>query len=775
MGTHHVGQRTPRVEDPRLTTGRGRYIADIRLPNMLEAVFVRSSEAHARIISIDAEAALALPGVVAVLTLADFEGYADKRLPQPLPHPSIKMSPTQYLLAKDEVCYVGEAVAMVLAENRYVAEDAANLVMVEYESLPALVDVRAASRGDAPRVNHQVESNIVASIAARFGDSDAVFASAPHVFQESYVQHRGGGHSMEGRGVVASNDATTGALSIWTSSQTPHMVRRWVAEYLGRDENETRIIVPDVGGGFGPKAGVYPEEYCVPLAALKLGRPIRWVEDRRENFVATNHQRDSLWELEVAADASGKILGIRGKVLVDAGAYLPYGIVLALTSLHPFPGPYSIPAINVGLDVVLTNATPTSVVRGAGRPNVAFVLERLVDLIARKLELDRAEVRRRNFIKKDQFPYATGAILPSGDSVVFDSGDYEASLDLVLRSSDYANFPARREAAKKQGRYLGLGIASYNEDTGMGPYEGATVRVLPSGRIVVQTGTSSQGQGHATMLAQVCADQLGVTPEQVRVEAGDTGTFPLGIGAVGSRMAVVAGSAVHLAAKQVREKAIKLAAKMLEAAEGDLELVDGTVRITHTPEKGLTLAQLAKRMAGSLAIPLPTGFTPGLEATAFHNVTLPTYANGTNVAEVEVDIETGQVKLVNYFVAHDCGRLINPMLVDGQIIGGVVHGIGNALFERMMYDESGQPITMNYGEYLLPTAPEMPPIHVEHVETPSPINPLGLKGAGEGGTIPATAAIISALENALSHTGVRICEYPVSPQKLLDLIGESRT
>ncbi|MEN3297388.1 MAG: aerobic carbon-monoxide dehydrogenase large subunit [Burkholderiales bacterium] len=774
MDTHHVGQRSPRVEDPRLTTGRGRYIADIRLPNMLEAAFVRSSEAHARIISIDAEAALALPGVVAVLTMADFEGYADKRMPQPLLHPSIKTSPTQYPLAKDEVCYVGEAIAMVIAENRYIAEDAANLVMVEYESLPVVVDLRAASDDAAPRVNHQTDSNIVASIAARFGDSDAAFAAAPHIFKESYVQHRGGGHSMECRGVIASNDGGTGMLCIWTSSQTPHMVRRWVAEYLGRDENQTRVIVPDVGGGFGPKAGVYPEEYAVPLAALKLGRPVRWVEDRRENFVAANHQRDSLWELEVAADASGKILGIRGKVLVDAGAYLPYGIVLSLTSLHPFPGPYSIPAINVGLDVVLTNATPTSVVRGAGRPNVAFVLERLVDLVARKLTLDRAEVRRRNFIKKHEFPYATGAILPSGDSVVFDSGDYEAALDLVLRSSDYANFPARREAARKQGRYLGLGIASYNEDTGMGPYEGATVRVLPSGRIVVQTGTSSQGQGHATTLAQVCADQLGVPLEQVCVEAGDTGVFPLGIGAVGSRMAVVAGSAVHLAAKQVREKAFKLAAKMLDAAEGDLELVAGTVRLKHAPDKGLTLAQLAKRMAGSLAIPLPPGFTPGLEATAFHNVTLPTYANGTNVAEVEVDIETGQVNLVNYFVAHDCGRLINPMLVDGQIIGGVVHGIGNALFERMMYDESGQPITMNYGEYLLPTAPEMPPIHVEHVETLSPINPLGAKGAGEGGTIPATAAIISALENALAHTGVRICEYPVSPQQLLDLIGESQ-
>ncbi len=772
MGARQIGQVVKRVEDKRLLTGKGRYVDDIKLPGMLHGAFVRSSLAHARISGIDVRAAQQLPGVHAILTMDDFgPEFARKRMPQTFPHPLLKQGRVQYPLAQDEVCYVGEAIALVLADNRYIAEDAAALVEVDYDALPAVADCLLAAVPGAARVHDGAPDNIAGRIAGKFGDVERVFAGAAHVFQERYTLHRGGCHSMECRGVIARYEADEDQLTVWSSTQSPYPVSRFVADYLGRDENRTRVIAPNVGGGFGPKAAVYPEEIALSLAAMTVGRPVKWIEDRREHFLSTTQQRDQIWDVEIAAAADGRMLGLRGHVIHDNGAYVPYGLLLPLTSLSPMPGPYALEAIDLTVDVVYTNAVPTSPVRGAGRPYAAFILERAIDLIAIKLGLDRAEVRRRSMVRPEQMPYQTGMKYRDGSLISYDSGDYPKCLDMALELADYAGFRARQEAARREGRYLGIGIGSYIEDTGIGPYEGATVRVQRNGKVVILTGAASQGQGHATIFAQICADQLGVDLSQIEVESGDTGRFPMGIGTIGSRIAVTAGSSVFQAAGEVREKALKVAAEILEAAEIDLELRDGAVSVVGIPGHKVTLAEIAHKLISSPGVALPGAFSAGLEATAYFSPGTKTpYANGTNVAEVEVDIETGDVKILRYSVGHDCGTLLNPMLVDGQIVGGVVHGIGNALYERMMFDGEGQPITMNYGEYLLPLASEMPHISIVHMESPSPLNPLGVKGAGEGGTIPAAPTIIAAIEDALAPFDVRIASHPVSPAEIVRLI-----
>jgi carbon-monoxide dehydrogenase large subunit len=771
MGMRHTGASVRRLEDPRLITGHGRYTDDIRLPGLLHAAFLRSPHAHARIRHLDASAAAALPGVHGVFTLADFgPAYANKRMLLTFPSPFFKNAVTQYPLARDEVCYVGEPIAVIVADSRHIAEDAAALIAVDYDALPAVIDCEAAFES-GPLAHTGAADNIAATLKSQVGNAAAAFAQAPHVFRERYKLHRGGCHSMECRGVVAQYDAGDDLLTAWSSTQSPYPVRKFLSLYLERDENRTRVIAPDVGGGFGPKAALYPEEIVVSLAAMKLGRPVKWIEDRREHFVSTTQQRNQVWDLEVAAENDGKILAIRGRAIHDHGAYSPYGLLLALTSVAPFPGPYAIPSLDLTLHVVHTNATPTSPVRGAGRPYAAFVIERMVDRVARELRIDPAEVRRRNFIRAEQMPYATGAKYRDGSPITYDSGDYVACLEKALDLAEYASFPARQAEARAQGRYLGIGIATYIEDTGVGPFEGALVRVVPSGKIQVVTGAASQGQGHATVLSQICADVLGVDMSKIVVEAADTGKFPLGIGTIGSRIAVTAGSSVFEAAQSVRQKALKFAANALEASEQDLVINDGVIHVVGVPEMKVSLGDVAQQLNGVPGMPIPAGLTPGLEATAYHPAGKAAYANGTNVAEVEVDPATGEVKLLRYSVGHDCGTLLNPMLVDGQIIGGVVHGIGNALFERMVYDAEGQPLTMNYGEYLLPLASEMPPITVAHLQSPSPLNPLGVKGAGEGGTIPAAAAVIAAIENALGPFGVRISSHPVSPQEIVELIA----
>ncbi len=769
MGVRYFGARVDRLEDPNLLTGRGRFVDDLQVPGLLHAAFVRSPVAHGRINSINVEAAQAMPGVVAVLTLADLDP-ARRLLPAIGPAGNMPQFKTTGPLAKDAVHHVGVAVAMVIAANRYQAEDAAFMVDVDYDVLPAVADWRRALDQDAPKAHADTTTNLVSTMKVGFGDASAVFAKAAHVFRETIRTHRGGCHSMECRGVMARPDTLNDRLEVWSGTQMPHSLRRALAQHLGRDLNSVRVVAPDVGGGFGPKANLYPEEYAVAMAAVKLGQPIKWVEDRKEHFFTTTQQRDTIWEMEVAATAEGRILGMRGRCLHDVGAYIPYGLIVSGTALSSFPGPYALEALDLSLDAVYTNMVPVTPIRGAGRPDACFVMERLADKVAHELKLAPADVRRRSFVTKEQMPYTTGLKGRDGKTpIAYDSGDYTGCLDLVLSKAQ--DFRQRQAAARAQGRYLGLGLSSCVEDTGVGPYEGTTIRVDVNGKVIVASGAAVQGQGTRTILAQITADALGVAIENVTVELQDTDKFPLGMGAVGSRTAVMAGSSTHNAAQLLREKILATAASVLESGNKYLELVDGDVRVVGAPDTKVSLAALAQRHAGAFGAPMAPGVTPDLSATAYAEFKGLAFANGTNIAEVEVDIETGQVKVNRYAVAHDCGRMINPRLVDGQIQGGVVHGIGNALFERMVFDNSATPLSINYSEYLLPMSKEMPKVEIYHVESPSPTNPIGVKGAGEGGTIPAAACIISAIEDALQPFGIRINEHPVSPARIVELIG----
>ncbi|MDH3315924.1 MAG: xanthine dehydrogenase family protein molybdopterin-binding subunit [Gammaproteobacteria bacterium] len=771
LSTQLFGTRLPRTEDLALITGQGRYVDDIKLPGMLQAAFLRSPHAHARISSIDTTAAAQLEGVHAVLTLDDLgPEHADRPMLQAYPNPRIKQNILPHLLARDEVALVGQTVALVVADNRYIAEDALALIEVDYQPLPAVVDCRKALDSAAPKAHSSAPNNLAASFSNTFGDTEAAFKHADEVYEIDFLQHRGGCHATECRGVIAQYSPHQDGLTLWSSTQCPYLIRRMLARQLDLPESRVRVIAPNVGGGFGPKAGFYVEEVVTAIAAIKLGRPVKWIEDRREHFTATNTQRDQHWHLDVAADNKGHILGVRGRAILDSGAFLSYGLLLPFTTLAPLPGPYAVEAVDVQFDVVFTNTTPNSPVRGAGRPNAAYAMERCIEAVARGLQLDPAEVRRINLIKQEQFPYATGQIHPNGRPIVYDSGDYIGTLDKAMALGDYAGFKKRQVAARQQDRYLGIGIGACVEDTGVGPYEGCTVRVDPSGEVLVESGAADQGQGHRTIIAQIVADGLGVPFERVHVTIGDTGKFPQGVGTIGSRVGVNVGTAANDAAASVRKKALEFAAKALEVNAAELEIEAGIVRVTHVPEMSIALGEVALRLTPMTGGAVPEGFTPGLEATSYAASKGPPHANGVNIAEVEVDIDTGKVKILRYSVAHDCGTMINPMIVDGQLIGGVVHGIGNALFEQMIYDEAGQPQTTTYADYLLPLATEMPRIDIVHQETPSPLNPLGLKGAGEGGTIPAAAAVVAAIENALESFGVVIGYYPVTPQRLVELI-----
>ena len=766
MSARYFGAPVQRLEDPRLLAGSGQYVDDISLPGMLHAAFLRAQVAHGRICGIDAAPARNMPGVAAIYTMADFAAIAEGPMPPMAPHPLIKTPITYHPLAVDEVHHVGEAIAIVLADTRQRAEDAANAIHLDIEDLPCVADPIAALADDAPQVHSGRASNLVGTLRGGFGNVEAIFAKADHILSETFSIHRGGCHSMECRGVIAAPDALSEALTVYTSSQSPYMVRRHLAQYLKRDESTLRVIAPDVGGGFGPKGNVYPEEFAIPLAALTIGRPVKWIEDRSEHFVATTQQRDQVWTVDVAFTRDGRMQAVRGRCIHDNGAYAPYGLILPATALASFPGPYALEALDIAIDVVLTNLVPTTPVRGAARPCTAFVLERLADRIARHLDMPREQVRRRSFITADQMPFTTGMKARDGSPISYDSGDYVKALDLALEKIDAAGFAERRAQAAARGKLLGLGIASCVEDTGLAPFEGATVRVTPAGRVVISTGAASQGQGHRTVLAQIAADALGVDIAAIAVDAGDTGKFPLGISTIASRIAVTAGSSVELAAQKVRNKALKAASFMLEAAENDLEIENGIVRVVGVPGMQVSLGDIARALSGSAGLLLPGHLEPDLAATAYFESNALTFAYGSNACEVEIDPPTGDARVTRYVVVHDCGRLINPLVVDGQIRGGVVHGIGNALYERMVYDETGQPLSTNYGEYLLPLATEMPDIEIHHIETPSPRNPIGVKGAGEGGTIPAAACIISAIEDALGSGAPFIAEHPVSPERI---------
>ncbi|HKM88736.1 MAG TPA: xanthine dehydrogenase family protein molybdopterin-binding subunit [Xanthobacteraceae bacterium] len=768
MGAKYFGARVTRLEDPALLAGRGRFVDDVKLPGMLHACFVRSPYAHARLQSIDVKVAMVMPGVHAVITADDLpDPMRREPMPMLLPNPAIAAVCTQHVLARDEVCYVGQPVAVVIADTRYIAEDAAAALIVHYDVLDAVGDCRDAIKQEAPRAHVDLASNVLATFRLAYGDIDGAFADAAHVFAEEIWQHRGGGMAIETRAVLASHDPASDLLTVWSGTQTPHIGRRILADLLGRELESIRMIAPDVGGGFGPKAIFYPEEAVIPAVALKLGRPVKWIEDRREHFLCATQERDQYWDVAIAVDADGKILGLRGRLLHDSGAFVPWGVIMPYIAAATVPGPYVIPAYQLDTMVVLTNKVATTPVRGAGRPQAVFAMERLLDRVARELDLDRAELRRRNFIKPEQMPYEVGLIFRDGKPLVYDSGDYPKGQQTALTIAEYDSFRERQRSALNEGRFIGIGLGNYVEGTGLGPFEGVTVRVLPSGKVAVATGATSQGQGTRTTLSQIVAGEVGCRIEDIVMTVGDTAAIAQGVGAFASRQAVNAGCSALVAGQAVRTQLIALAARVLGVSESDIDLEDGQAIAQTGNRPTVGFGELARLAQGIPGVALPVGQAVGLEHTAYYAPSQAAYCSGTHVAEIEVDAMTGGVKVLKYTVAHDSGRVINPLIVDGQVQGGVAHGIGNALLEWMQYDDNAQPLTTSFADYLLPMATDVPTCTIAHVETVNPLNPLGVKGAGEGGTIPAPAAIIAAIEDALSPFGVHFAETPLTPERIV--------
>ncbi len=756
-----IGEPLRRLEDPRLITGRGSYVDDLDAPGALHTVFVRSQEAHALIRSVDFDGGDHPEAMF--LTAADL-GVTE---PMPIqnPSPALQSRRTSPPLATDEVCYVGQPIAVVLAPSVAEAVDAAEAVFVDYEALPVSADHRTALDEGAAATHIGADSNLAARIEVGYGDAEAVIAASERVLTLEVDQHRGALASLEGRAVLARWDPIEGRLSMWTSSQAPHAVRSMVSGYLGMSTDEVRVVTPDVGGGFGPKAVVYPEEIVLAAAARLLGITVKWVERRREHFTASIQQRGQTGRVEAAYDDYGRIHALRVKLVHDLGAFVPYGVVVPMTTLRLLSGPYVIPNLVAEMSCVLTNKTPTGAIRGAGRPNATFLLERVMDAIAGDLGIDRAEIRRRNLISVDRMPYQVDLPGSDGKPVTYDGGDYHAALEAALAAADVDRFEERRSESARRGRLRGYGIASYVEDTGIGPYDGARIEILPSGEVVLETGGSSQGQGHTTVYAQICAGHLGVNPEQVRVHTGDTDRYSQGIPTVASRTGQAGANAVHVTAADLADTVKRLAAARLEAAPEDIVLESGVAMVVGQPGTEIPLGDLAAgaqaRFGGSVS---PGQTLPGLSAEQAVPYGGSAFTYGTHVAEVEVDPASGHVTVDRYVVVHDCGTILNPMIVDGQIDGGVAHGLGNALLERVVHDETGQPLTTSFMDYQLMTAADMPALTKVHMETPSPTNSLGAKGAGEGGTIPAAAAVVSAIEHALGEGVEPIAHYPVSSQ-----------
>jgi carbon-monoxide dehydrogenase large subunit len=633
--------------------------------------------------------------------------------------------------------------------------------------LPSISDLATALDAGAPLAHTDLDSNLASAFEMRYGDVEAAFANAAHVIEERLHQHRGGGMAMETRAVHASHDPSTDILTVWAATQTPHIARRMLCDQLGLNPEQVRYIAPDVGGGFGPKAIYYPEETVIAAAALKLGQPVKWTEDRREHFMCATQERDQVWDVSIAVDADGKIRGVKGRMLHDTGAYMPWGIIMPYIAAATMPGPYVVPAYSLDVKVAITNKVATSPVRGAGRPQAVFAMERLLDGVADKLGMDRAEVRRRNFIMPEQMPYSVGLTFRDGKPLVYDSGDYPKGQAEALRIADYDGFRARQKAAREQGRHIGIGLANYVEGTGLGPFEGVTVRVLQTGKVQVSTGATNQGQGTRTALSQIVADSVGCRLEDIVFTLGDTAAIANGVGAFASRQAGNAGPSAMMSGKAVRQQIVEMAARALGVPEADIDVEDGKAIAKSGNKPILTFGELARMAQGMPGFSFVAGQKAGLEHTAYFTPPQASYCSGCHVAEVEVDPATGAVKILRYSVAHDAGNLINPLIVDGQVQGALAHGVGNALFEIMKYDLEGQPVSVTFAEYLVPAVHDVPGCAIAHVETPSPLNPLGVKGAGEGGTIPAPAAIIAAIEDALAEFGVHFSQCPLTPERIV--------
>ena len=790
MTTQMFGERVQRNEDPRLLTGEGRFTDDLDHA-AAQMAFVRSDFAHARITDIDVSGALDIDGLYGVYTYDDLEGDLAKTLPLLIPSSGLFAPRTQYALAKDEVCYVGEIIAAVVARDRYVAEDAASSIRVDYDPLPVAADLEGAARDGAPPAHSDMTDNINGRVTEAKGDVDAVMDRASHVFEWHFEMERSAAMPMETRAILAYYDEFKRSLLMYDSSQAPTGVRGGLALLFGLDPDNVHVVAPDIGGGFGMKViQFYPEEVMVPWASRRLGMPVKWTEDRREDFIGSNHERKQVHDVKVGVDDGGRILALETKFLNDAGAYCSYGLIIPIITAAQLPGPYKLDNYRYEFRNVFTNKVPTSPYRGAGRPHAVYVMERVMDKVAKELDLDPAEVRRRNFIGKDEFPYDVGVTFQDGGPTVYDSGDYEPGLDLVLAGIEYDKFRKQQAKWKKQGRKIGLGLGYYVEGTGIGPYEGAVIKVLADGTVTVAIGLSCQGQGHETVFAQIVADELGVAVDKVKVVAGDTRRLAYGVGTFASRSAVVAGNAVLKAAQGTRRKISDVAARSLEVSPDDLVFEKGRIHVKGAPDVGIDLGQvaiisnplryafgevsehavaLAQKAYSKSDRPLPEGTSPGLDTADFYSPASGVFAFGVHAAVVEVDQDTADIKIHRYVVMHDCGKMINPMIVEGQITGGVAQGIGGAFYERLAYDEEGQLLNASFMDFLIPYATEVPAIEIHHTETPSPNNPLGVKGVGEAGVIPCNAVIANALSDALD---VDIDSMPVSPHDLFEIMRD---
>lgn len=778
MTTRKFGAPIRRNEDARLLTGRALFVDDVELPGLLHAAFLRSNAAHARINSIDVTAARGRPGIVAVYTAEDLGAYwapGPLLVPPPPIEGTVFNERTQVPLAKGKIRHVGEPLAVVLAESRYLAEDALNDIVVELESLPAVGDLERAVRADSPTVHDDVTANIAAKVHQKRGNYAAARAQAAHVVARRFHYDHGISSPIETRGIVAQWDARANAMTIWDTTQAPVFLRNGLAAMLGLSERQVRVIAPFVGGGFGPKIMLfYPEEVVLPWAAMRLNRPVKWIEDRLEHFFATTHERGQTHDAEIALAADGRILGVKDVFLHDTGAYNPYGLTVPINSQCTLLGPYVIPNYDSAFTAVFTNKPIVTPYRGAGRQHGVFVIERLLDIAAHEMNIDRAEIRRRNLIPSDAFPYNNEIIYQDFAPLSYDSGNYEPILDKALEMIGYRKFlDEEQPRLRAQGRHVGLGIACYVEGTGIGPYEGAKVQVQANGKVSVATGIGTQGQGHFTVFAQIAADQLGVEVGDVDIVTGDTDQFYWGAGTFASRGAVVAGNAVNEAALAVRKKILKFAAEHFECAEEDLEIANGEVSVVGVPGQAVKLGALALK-ANPMRGAVKPGSEPGLESTQYFGPPSGATASGVHAMIVEVDPQTFALKVLKYVVVHDCGTVINPLILAGQIHGGVAQGIGNAFYEQLVFDDEGQLLNASLADYLLPTALEVPHMELAHTVTPSPLNPLGVKGAGEAGAIPVGPLFAQAIEDALGllEQKVELNEIPLSPNRLFELTAQ---
>ena len=776
----YIGKSMKRFEDPRFLQGKGSYVANLQLPNIAHLAILRSPYGHANIRSINTKNAEALDGVIAVFTGQDLIDGGVGALPCGWTPPGIKV-PVRYPLTVDRVRHVGDGVAAVVAEDPYIAADALELIEVDYEPLPAVVDARETTYDGYPLVHDDIPNNV--SYTWALGDKEAAenaLRDADHVIELELINQRLIPNAMEPRAAAAQWNHATGGMTVWTTSQNPHPIRLLLSAFtLHIPENKLRVISPDVGGGFGSKIFHYPEEVITPWVARAINRPVKWVATRSESYLTDSQGRDHVTVAKLAVKADGTFTGVYVSTWSNQGAYLSTFAPLIPTALYItlLSGLYKIPAIYGEMWGTLTNTVPVDAYRGAGRPEASYVLERLVDLAAQELGMDPIEIRRKNFIPANEFPYQTPV------AFLYDSGDYQKLFDKAVEVADYAKMRKNQETARQEGRLIGIGVSGCIEASGPAPsavagslgsavgfWESAKIRVHPTGKVAVFTGSHSHGQGHETTFAQVAADELGLDIEDVEIVHGDTASVPFGMGTYGSRSAAVGGSALVKAAEKIRAKSIKIAAHQLEAAEEDIvyDRANGKIHVKGSPDKAMAFGQIA--FASYTAHNLPVGMEPGLEENAFYDPANFTFPNSAHISQVEVDRETGHVTIQRYISIDDVGSVINPLIVDGQIVGGIAQGVGQALFEHGVYDENGQLLSGSMLDYALPRADLLPMIETARVETPSPHNPLGVKGAGEMGTIAATVTIANAVMDALAPLGITHIDMPLTPEKIWQAI-----